>query len=169
MANVRQNRQTYVANRMDVQFADSEGGAVGAVQNANVSMSFGLDGVSGIGAVTMIEYVPTVARISVSPDQVYLFRRELDRVSAGGFGGQTGILPHQAIESLNGVVFNITAAVLKTDKDTNGQAYSTLWQAVDCFLDSGDFSTAKHGTVGRRCQFMALNYAVGSAFSKGAA
>jgi hypothetical protein len=157
------NLQTYVANRMDVQF-DNKGGAVGAIQNANLSVSFGLDAVSGIGAVTVIEYVPTIARVSVSADQTYLFGQEIDRVQAN-VGGQKGLLPSEAIESLNGVVFDISA-VMKSQ--TSQQEFGTLWVAESCSLDSGDFSAAKHGTVGRRCQFQALNFHIMASLNSGA-
>ena len=164
MANARTNRQTYVANRLDVTFNGYGIATVGAIQNANLSVSFGLDEVSGIGSVRVIEHVPTLARISVAADQTYLFNREIDAVKSG-LSMQSGILPAKADESLNGVIFDIAANVA----DPQASEFGTLWLALGCFLDSGDFSAAKHGTVGRRCQFKALDYSILTALTKGAA
>lgn len=163
MSTARINRQTYVANRLDIQF-DNQSQAVGAVQNANVTMSFGLDTVSGIGDIRVKEYVPTIARISLSSDQTYLFNMEIDRLSSGGLAGQSGLLPAQAQEALTGVVFDVSAVVLNPPQT----AYSTLWIASGCSLDSGNMSAAKHGTVMRQCQFQALDYKIASALTSGA-
>lgn len=163
MTTARTNRQTYVANRLDVTFNGAPSSAVGAIQNANLSVSFGLDEVSGIGSDLVIEHVPTLARVSVSADQTYLFNHEIDAVKSG-LSGQAGILPASGEEALFGVIFDIAANV----KDKQASEYGTLWLAQGCFLDSGDFSAAKHGTVGRRCQFKALNYQILTALTKGA-
>jgi len=148
------NRQAYVANRIDLVWDDVA--RVGAVQNAEVQISFALEPISGVGSVRVLEYIPTMARITVNTDMVYMFGEEVERVGAS-------YMPQKSDDSLNGMVFDMYALVDAVDTPSrygkgNGAKYNTMWKAQGCFLDSGSFRVAKHGAIGRACSFAALDY-----------
>lgn len=149
------NRRTYVSNRIDLVLDDQY--RIGAVQSVEVQMSFALEPISGVGSVRVLEWIPTMARISVNCDTVYIFSEEMEQV-----GRQ--LVPQRADDSMFGWVFDIYAQPDQFDVPGYGAAaYSKVWKAQGCSFDSGSFRVAKHGAVGRACSFMALDFRIGAA------
>ncbi|AZF90218.1 MAG: hypothetical protein BPH100C_155 [Phage 5P_2] len=70
----RNNVQTHTGNRVVVRF---DGKIIGLAQNVRGSDDYALDPASGIGDIHVQEYVPTVARHTVTAGFMALKKRQL--------------------------------------------------------------------------------------------
>lgn len=136
---MRQNLQTHTGNRIVVEF---DGKKIGAVQSARINDSYGLDDVSGIGDIHVIEHVPTKATHTVSVSNMVLFNKSMRRA---------GLVPENGDDALKGMVFDLVAY----SKDTG----EMLRKAIGCSYDSGDISIDAHRVVMASASFKALDVA----------
>lgn len=135
------NVQTRTGNRIVVEV---DGKRIGAVQSVRSNDSYGLDAVSGIGDIHVIEHVPTRAVHSVSVSTMVL---EGPNLMA------SGVVPENGDAALAGVVFDIVFY----SRDT-GEALRKIRKLS---FDSGDLDVSAHRIVARNAQFKAID-AVGT-------
>lgn len=131
------NRHAKSANRVLVYL---DGQLVGAAQNARMNDDYGPDPLSGIGDIHVIEHVPTIARHSVSVQQIALDTGTLR---------QMGVATQNGDDALRGLVFDF----LVLDKDTG----ATLKKYVGCTYASGSVEVTKHQMVSANAEFMAID------------
>lgn len=131
------NKLARSGNRVLVQF---DGRTVGAVQSVSAHDDYGPDAVSGIGDIHVAEYVPTIARHSISVETMVLFTGSLR---------QLGIIPENGDAVLKGLVFDI----VEVSKDDN----SVLRKYVGCSYASGGVEVRKHQIILASAVFMALD------------
>jgi hypothetical protein len=133
----RNNVKTHTGNRVVVRF---DGKIIGLAQNVRGSDDYALDPASGIGDAHVQEYVPTIARHTVTVGFMALKQKGL---------AEQGIAPENADEALKGYVFDIELY----DKDTN----TMLKKYIDCSYNNGDLDVTKHAIIMRNATFMALD------------
>jgi hypothetical protein len=136
---MRTNVKTRSGNRVVIQF---DGNTVGLLQNIRMSDEYSPEPASGIGDIHAIEYVPTMARHTVSASTMVLFSGALRDM---------GLVPENGDAVLEGNVFDI--CVLSKDDG------SVLRKLVSCSFASGDTEVSKHAIVTTNCQFNALDVA----------
>lgn len=119
-----------------------DGKTIGIMQSCRCSDDYGLEPVSGIGSIQVKEYVPTVARHTLSVSFAVM-RREL--LVAAGF------VPENGEAALRGLVFDIEMY----DK-RDGEL---IKKYLSCAYGSGDFSVDAHRVIVRNATFMALDTA----------
>lgn len=133
MSTIRNNAMS--ANRVLLKL---DGEVVGMAQNCRSSDDYAPDGASGIGDIHVQEFVPTVARHSLSLTQLK-FRNESLRAK--------GLIPENGDAALRGVEFDILI------QDKNGA--SVLRKYIGCVFASGDIDVQKHQIVSGTAQFLA--------------
>lgn len=133
----QQNVKTQTGNRIRVTF---DGQTVGLVQSVRMSDDYGPEAASGIGDIHAVEYVPTLARHSLSVSQMALKKDSLRSL---------GISVENGDAMLNGVVFDIVVF----DKDDGRE----LRKYVGCSFASGDIDVSKHAIVQVNGSFNALD------------
>ena len=131
------NVKTQTGNRLRVTF---DGKTVGLVQSVRMNDDYGPDAASGIGDIHAVEYVPTMARHSLSVSQMALKKDSLREL---------GISVENGDAMLKGVVFDIVVF----DKDDGRE----LRKYVGCSFASGDIDVSKHAIVQVNGQFNALD------------
>lgn len=131
------NLKARSGNRVIVKF---DGKQIGLVQSVRMSDDFGPEPASGIGDIHVAEYVPTMARHSISVSSMILFT---------GAMREAGIHTVDGDEALEGKVFDIVVE----SKDDNTE----LRKYTGCSYASGDVEVSKHAILVTNGQFNALN------------
>lgn len=131
------NLKARTGNRIIVQF---DGIQVGLIQSVRMSDDYGPEPASGIGDIHVQEYVPTMARHSISVSQMVLFKENMR---------EAGLTAVDGDDVLAGKVFDIV--ILSKDDGTELRKY------MGCSYASGDVDVSKHAIVMANAQFNALN------------
>ena len=134
---MKENLKTRSGNRIVVVF---DGKQIGLVQTVRMSDDFGPEPASGIGDIHVQEYVPTMARHTLSVSSMILF---------AGAMREAGITTVDGDEALEGRVFDIV--VQSKDDGTELRKY------IGCSYASGDVEVTKHAIIVSNAQFNALN------------
>ena len=119
-----------------------DGQEVGLLQNVRISEDYGPDAASGIGQINPAEYVPSMARYSISASKMALRSTSLYKM---------GIIPENGAAALEGYVFDIEIY----DKATG----EVMRKCLNCSYASGDIEVQKHAVISYNCQFNALDVA----------
>jgi hypothetical protein len=114
-------------NRVIVTFG---GVQVGLIQSLRMSDDYAPDPASGIGDIHVQEYVPTMARHSLSVSGMVLFNNSLRQV---------GVFPENGDAVLQGLVFDIESY----SKDSG----ALLRKYIGCSYASGDTEISKHAIL----------------------
>lgn len=139
---MKQNRNVRSGNQIKVFF---DGKEVGLVQSVNSNDDYSPEPASGIGDIHVQEYVPTMARHSLSISQMML---QKDALMAAG------IVPENGDAVLKGYVFD-----LESYDNVSGDL---LRKYTGCSYASGSIETTKHAIVTRSAQFNALDVSGGN-------
>ncbi|BCP56316.1 hypothetical protein K32_49330 [Kaistia sp. 32K] len=134
---MRQNLQTRSGNRIAVVF---DGKQIGLVQSVRANDDYSPEAASGIGDIHAQEYVPTMARHSLSVSAMLLNR---------GAMLQAGIVMENGEAVLQGLVFD-----LEVYSKDDGQL---LRKYIGCSYASGDLEVNKHAIIMQSAQFYALD------------
>ena len=134
---MRQNLKTRSGNRIAVVF---DGKQIGLIQSVSANDDYGPDAASGIGDIHVQEYVPTMARHSLSVSAMMLNK---------GAMLEAGIVPENGEAMLQGLVFDFE--VYSKDDGTLLRKY------VGCSYASGSIDIQKHAIVVTSAQFNALD------------
>jgi hypothetical protein len=132
-----QNLKTRSGNRIIVTF---DGKQVGLVQNVRMNDDYSPEPASGVGDIHAVEYVPTMARHSITVQTMVLNRGNMRDVGIAAENGDGMLL---------GLVFDIEVY----SKDDN----TLLRKYVGCSYASGDVEVQKHAIVMASAQFNALD------------
>lgn len=130
------NIKARTGNRIEVTF---DGIRVGVAQSIRSSDDYALDPLSGIGDVHVQEYVPTMARHTVSLQRMVLYT---DKLRSAGVSLANGDA------ALEGKIFDI---VILDKKDGEVRKYT------GCSFASGDLEVSAHKIISASCQFNALD------------
>lgn len=133
----RQNLQTRSGNRIVVVF---DGQQIGLVQGVDMNDDYAPDPASGIGDIHVQEYVPTMARHTLSVQTMLLKKGAM---LAAGIAAENG----DAV--LQGLVFDLEVF----SKDDG----SLLRKYISVSYASGNISVQKHAIVVQGAQFNALD------------
>lgn len=131
------NLKARSGNRIIVTF---DGKQVGLVQSVRMSDDYGPEPASGIGDIHVAEYVPTMARHTLSVSSMILFT---------GAMRDAGVTTMDGDDALEGKVFDIVAK----SKDDGEE----LRKYTGCSYASGDVEVQKHAILVSNAQFNALN------------
>lgn len=134
---MRQNVKTRSGNRIVVVF---DGKQIGLVQSVRMNDDYSPEPASGIGDIHVQEYVPTMARHSLSVSAMVLKR---------GAMLEAGLVMENGDAVLQGLVFDMEAY----DKDDG----TLLRKYVGVSYASGDIDISKHAIVVQSAQFYALD------------
>ncbi|MEN6484230.1 MAG: hypothetical protein ABFD98_05040 [Syntrophobacteraceae bacterium] len=135
-------RQNLVVRSANVARILLDGVAIGVLQNVRPSDDYGPEAASGIGDIHAVEYVPTMARHTLSVSALALRKTSLYRL---------GIIPENGEEVLKGNVFDIEVY----DKETG----TVLRKYMSCSYASGDIEISKHAIIAHSATFYALDAA----------
>ena len=139
---MKQNRNVRSGNQIKVFF---DGKEVGLVQSVNANDDYSPEPASGIGDIHVQEYVPTMARHSLSISQMLLKK---DALMAAG------IVPENGDAVLQGYVFDL--------EQYDNASGDLLRKYSSCSYASGSIETTKHAIVTRSAQFLALDVSGGN-------
>lgn len=134
---MKQNRNVRSGNQIKVFF---DGLEVGLVQSIGGNDDYSPEPASGIGDIHVQEYVPTMARHTISVSKMMLNKNKLEAA---------GIVPENGDAVLNGYVFdfeqydNVTGELIR--------------KYTGCSYASGSIQTSKHAIVTSSAQFNALD------------
>lgn len=117
-----------------------DGKAVGLIQSVRMSDDYSPEAASGIGDIHVQEYVPTMARHTLSISTMVLFQSNLR---------QLGIAVENGDDALRGYVFDIVTM----DKESS----EVLKVYRGCSYASGDVEVSKHTIVMSSGLFNALD------------
>ncbi len=134
---MKQNLKVRSGNRIVVVF---DGKQIGMVRSVRASDDFGLEAASGIGDIHAQEYVPSMARHTLSVSAMVLIK---------GSMLEAGIATENGDAALQGLVFDLEVY----DKDTG----SLLRKYVGCSYASGDMDINAHQIIVQSGQFYALD------------
>ena len=134
---MKQNLKVRSGNRIVVMF---DGKAIGMVKSVRAGDDYSPEPASGIGDIHVQEYVPTMARHSLSVSSLTLIKGNMR---------QAGILPENGDAALEGLVFDFEVY----DKDTG----ELLRKYTGCTYASGDLEINAHQILANSAQFMCLN------------
>lgn len=134
---MKQNLKVRSGNRIVIL---ADGKPVGLAQSLRASDDYSPEAASGIGDIHAQEYVPTMARHTLSLQKMVLNKSDLR---------EAGIFVENGDGALKGLVFDIA----KVDKDS-GEVLRTY---VGCSYASGDVDVSKHTIVMSSGQFNALD------------
>lgn len=137
MANFQQNRKVRSGNRI---IATLAGQQIGLVQNIRMSDDYGPEPASGVGDIHVQEWVPTMARHTVTVSKMVLDKEKIR---------SSGITMENGDAVLQGLVFDIESY----DKDSG----ELLRKYVGCSYASGDVEISKHAIVTSNATFNALD------------
>ena len=132
-----QNLKVRSGNRIVITY---DGKQVGLVQNVRMNDDYSPEPASGIGDIHVQEYVPTMARHSLSISSMVLNK---------GSMREAGITMENGDAVLQGLVFDIESF----DKDTG----ESLRKYMGCSYASGDLEVQKHAIVMASATFNALD------------
>lgn len=133
----QRNLKTRSGNRIVVVY---DGKQIGLIQSVRMNDDYGPEPASGIGDIHVQEYVPTMARHSLSVTYMVLNR---------GAMRQAGIASVNGDDALRGIVFDI-----ETLSKDDGEL---LRKYVGCSYASGDLEISKHAIVMANAMFNALD------------
>lgn len=131
------NVKTRTGNRIAVII---DGKQIGMIQSVRMSDDYSPEPASGIGDIHIQEYVPTVARHTLSVSNLALKVGSMRAV---------GLTPTNGDDALNGLVFDVE--VYSKDDGTLLRKYT------GCSYASGDVDVSKHAIVVSSGTFNALN------------
>lgn len=131
------NVQTQSGNRVQVEFDNK---VIGLIQSVRASDDYGLEPASGIGDMHAAEYVPGMARHTISVQAMVLKRDNLRKA---------GIFEENGDGVLRGRVFDIVTY----DKDTN----RPIRRYEKCSYASGEVDINKHQIIMQSGTFMAID------------
>lgn len=134
---MRQNLKTRSGNRIAVVF---DGKQIGLIQNVSANDDYSPEPASGIGDIHVQEYVPTMARHTLSVSAMMLNRGALL---------EAGIAAENGDAMLQGLVFDFE--VYSKDDGTLLRKY------VGCSYASGSIDIQKHQIAVQSAQFNALD------------
>jgi hypothetical protein len=117
-----------------------DGIEVGLLQNVRPSDDYGPEPASGIGDIHAQEYVPTMARHTLSVSKLALRKANLYKL---------GIIPENGEVVLKGYVFDIEII----DKSTG----EVVRKYLNCSYASGDIEVTKHAIISYNATFNALD------------
>jgi len=126
-------------NRIEVQF---DGKVVGLLQNLRMNDDYGHEPPSGVGDIHVQEYVPSMARHSLTASTMVLYTKNLR---------DSGVSMENGDEVLKGNVFDII--VYGRDPKNAG----VLRKYINCSFTGGDTEISKHAIVVSNAQFVALD------------
>lgn len=132
-----QNRKVRAGNRIIVTF---DGHQIGMVQSVRMNDDYSPEPASGIGDIHVQEYVPTMARHTLSVSRMVL---EKDKMR------ERSIFTENGDAALEGLVFDI-----ETYSKDDGEL---LRKYVGCSYASGDLDISKHAIVVGSGTFYALD------------
>jgi len=132
-----QNLKTRSGNRLIVQL---DGKQIGLLQSVRMNDDYGPEPASGIGDIHVQEYVPTMARHTISVSAMVL--------NVGSLR-EAGIAVENGDGALQGLVFDIV-----TQSKDDG---TVLRKYVGCSYASGDVDVSKHSIVMNSGQFNCLD------------
>lgn len=139
------NKQVRSANQVLIVVRNS---VIGIASSLRISADFALQDQAGIGDNVVIEYVPGIARISVSLSGVLLIQQNL---------ASAGIVPSQTVrEILNGNVFDV--GVYSSVAGSNVPS-SLLVKAISCTPSSLGYSVDAGQSLKYDHSFVALDLA----------
>lgn len=133
----QQNLKTRTGNRI---VAVLDGKQIGLIQSVRMSDDYSPEPASGIGDIHVQEYVPTMARHTLSVSAMQLKK---------GSMREAGIAMENGDAVLQGLVFDIEVY----DKDEA----TLLRKYVGCSYASGDIDITKHSIVVSSATFYALD------------
>lgn len=134
----KENIKVHTGNRAEIKF---DGKFLGLLQGVQASDDYGPEPASGVGDIHAVEYVPSMARHSVSADSMVLIAENMR---------QAGIAAENGDDMLKGLVFDIEIY-------GKGPSAGLLRKYIDCSYASGSISVQKHAIVVHSCQFNALD------------
>lgn len=134
---MKQNRNVRSGNQIKVFF---DGKQVGLVQSINANDDYSPEPASGIGDIHVQEYVPTMARHSLSVSKMLLNKADLSRA---------GIVPENGDAVLQGYVFDI--------EQYDNLTGDLIRKYTGCSYASGSVEVNKHAIVTTSAQFNALD------------
>lgn len=134
---MKQNRNVRSGNQIVVLF---DGKQIGLIQSISMNDDYAPDPASGIGDIHVQEYVPTMARHTLSVSAMLLNKSQLQAA---------GIVPENGDAVLQGLVFDIE----QYDKLTG----ALLRKYTGVSYASGSIETTKHAIVTTNAQFNALD------------
>ena len=132
-----QNLKTRTGNRIRV-LLDNK--LVGLAQSVRANDDYSPEPASGIGDIHVQEYVPTMARHTISVSNMVLNANSLRSLGLAAENGDA---------MLKGLVFDFVSM----DKDTG----AVLRKYVGCSFASGDIEISKHQIVMSNAQYNALD------------
>lgn len=134
---MKQNLKTRSGNRVAVVF---DGKTIGMVRSVRMNDDYSPEPASGIGDIHVQEYVPTMARHSISVSQMVLIR---------GAMMDAGIAMQNGDAMLEGLVFDLELY----SKDDG----KLLRKYIGCSYASGDLDVNAHQIIVTSGQFNALD------------
>ncbi len=134
---MKQNRKVRSGNRIVVVL---DGITIGTLQSVSSNDDYAPEPASGIGDIHVHEYVPTMARHSLSISSMVLEKGALMTI---------GIIPENGDAALLGLVFDIE----QYDKDSG----ILIRKYIGCSYASGSIDIQKHAIVMQSGQFYALD------------
>lgn len=134
---MKENLKARSGNRIVVTL---DGRQVGTMKSVRMNDDYSPEPVTGIGDIHVVEYVPTIARHSLSCSYVVL--------NSGALRDQ-GIALENGDDALNGLVFDIV--IMSKD---DGEV---LRKYEGCSYASGDLEVQANAVVMANAQFNALN------------
>ena len=136
----KENIKVHSGNRCEIRF---DGQVMGLLQGVSASDDYGPEPASEIGGIKAVEYVPTMARHTVSADSMVLITKNMR---------DAGISAENGDDMLKGLVFDIEIY-------GKGPSAGLLRKYIDCSYASGSISVQKHAIVVHQAQFNALDVA----------
>jgi hypothetical protein len=124
-------------NRIELRFDNA---LVGMIQSLRASDDYGLQEVSQVGDIHVKEWVPSLARHTLTVSLVQLKTESLEKAGLAATNGDI---------VLQGNVFDIVIMDLDTKKE--------LRRYLNCSFASGDVEVTKHQIVARNATFMATD------------
>lgn len=134
---MKQNLKVRSGNRIVVVF---DGKQIGMIRSVSMNDDFSPEPASGIGDIHVQEYVPTMARHSLSVQSMVLIK---------GSMREAGIAMENGDAALQGLVFDFEVY----DKDTG----DLLRKYMGCSYASGNLDVSAHQIVVQSAQFNALD------------
>lgn len=134
---MKQNRNVRSGNQIKVFF---DGKQVGLVQSINANDDYSPEPASGIGDIHVQEYVPTMARHTLSVSKMLLNKADLSAA---------GIVPENGDAVLKGYVFDI--------EQYDNLTGDLIRKYISCSYASGSVEVTKHAIVTANAQFNALD------------
>lgn len=141
----RENIKARSGNRIRIEFGGAE---VGLLQDIRGSDDYAPEPLSGVGDIHVHEYVPTMARHTVTTSQAILYTDTLRSAGATLENGD---------DALKGMIFDI---VIYDKNPPSGISVGTgiyLRKYIGCSFASGDIEVRKHTIVIANATFNALD------------